>query len=250
MKKTHPAADLFPLLQSKEFKALVEDIKKHGQQVPCYRLGGEILDGRNRIRACDELNIDPWIEDLDPDEVEDGWQFVMSMNYHRRHLSALDKGRALKAYLESRGGKKGASKGGRPSKNGKPRESREVSVAGIAKELGVPEATARDQIQAAEDYEALPAARKKEVDAGKETVATAKAAVEEQKKSPKTDYKSAKEKAKQERAFTSWLTGAVNGADKHATWFIRKKWSEGETRRHASQLTQLLKQIQKMRKSL
>ncbi len=56
------------------------------------------------------------------------------------------------AYLKAKGGKVGASKGGRPKKGG---QNGHVSVQAIAKDLGVPRKTAERQIKAADDYEFL-----------------------------------------------------------------------------------------------
>ena len=43
---------MFPLLQGSEFDELVEDIRKHGLREPNTLLEGQVLDGRNRQRAC------------------------------------------------------------------------------------------------------------------------------------------------------------------------------------------------------
>lgn len=84
----HPAADLFPLLQGDEFAALVEDIKQHGQLEPVEILGGtdEILDGRNRYRACVEAGVTPrtirkHLSDQGP------YEYVISKNLRRRQLT-------------------------------------------------------------------------------------------------------------------------------------------------------------------
>ena len=49
----HPLADLLPLVVGDEFEALVADIRVHGLRVPITLLDGKVLDGRNRLRACE-----------------------------------------------------------------------------------------------------------------------------------------------------------------------------------------------------
>jgi hypothetical protein len=80
----HPIAALFPDLLPSDFAALVEDIRQRGVKVPILVYRGQILDGRQRYRACQQLNRpcptqewngrDPWLE-------------VQSRNLMRRHLS-------------------------------------------------------------------------------------------------------------------------------------------------------------------
>jgi hypothetical protein len=81
----HPIADVFPLMEGEEFKELVKDLAKNGQQQPILTYEGKILDGRNRYRACLEAGIEPWVEGWSgPSPVE----AVLSLNLHRRHLSS------------------------------------------------------------------------------------------------------------------------------------------------------------------
>ncbi len=56
--KVHPFAAKFPLITGKRFDELVESIRKHGLQDPVVRKDGLILDGRNRIAACEKAGVD------------------------------------------------------------------------------------------------------------------------------------------------------------------------------------------------
>lgn len=84
----HPAADIFPLLEGEAFDQLVADIRENGQHESCVFYQGQLLDGRNRWRACEVLGIEPeecWLEN-DPSTF-DPVAWVLSANLHRRHLT-------------------------------------------------------------------------------------------------------------------------------------------------------------------
>jgi hypothetical protein len=80
----HPLANLFPLMEGEEFKALADDIDANGLQYKIWLYEGKILDGRNRYLACIERDIDPQIETY---KGKDPLGFVISRNLHRRHLT-------------------------------------------------------------------------------------------------------------------------------------------------------------------
>jgi hypothetical protein len=84
--KHHPLADWFPLLDGAEYEALREDIRIHGLREPILVYEGKALDGRNRLRACKELGIEPRTRTWDGKG--SAVALVVSMNLHRRHLSA------------------------------------------------------------------------------------------------------------------------------------------------------------------
>jgi len=52
--KVHPLAEKLPLMDAQRFKELCTSIADHGLSVPIVRLDEQILDGRNRQRACDK----------------------------------------------------------------------------------------------------------------------------------------------------------------------------------------------------
>src|SRR5678815_3528857 len=81
----HPASRLFPMLAEDEFEALKSDISEHGLREPIVVVDDELVDGRNRLRACRELGIEPKTRNLTAKEAGDVHALVMSLNFHRRH---------------------------------------------------------------------------------------------------------------------------------------------------------------------
>lgn len=80
----HPLANIFPLVDGREFDELVEDIAAHGVREAVWLYEGAILDGRNRYRASAIAGVDcPMREYLGDDPAA----FVVSLNLRRRHLS-------------------------------------------------------------------------------------------------------------------------------------------------------------------
>lgn len=82
----HPLAELIPSMRDEEYRALREDIAEHGLHDPITLYEGKVLDGRHRMRACDELGIDPATREYDGLEPA---AYVLSANVHRRHLSKI-----------------------------------------------------------------------------------------------------------------------------------------------------------------
>lgn len=56
----HQAANLFPLMEGEDFDNLKSDILKQGELNPIIPFEGKILDGRNRYRSCQELELTCW----------------------------------------------------------------------------------------------------------------------------------------------------------------------------------------------
>lgn len=88
----HPAATIFPLMDGVELVALADDIRAHGLLEPIVLLDGFVLDGRNRLRACELADVDPRFETWTTGETWDPngmtpTEWVVSHNLHRRHLT-------------------------------------------------------------------------------------------------------------------------------------------------------------------
>jgi hypothetical protein len=133
----HPAADMFPLLGPEELKALGEDIRANGLMMPidlfATELGGPylVLDGRNRLDAMESIGwrfeydgrhiaaIDQTGEEMrgawgipnsksltaeaygwDPIPF-DPYDYVISVNIRRRHLTTAQKGELIAALLRA-----------------------------------------------------------------------------------------------------------------------------------------------------
>ena len=85
--RSHPTADLFPLLDDVELAQLALDIHEHGLRDPIVlHPDGSILDGRNRYHACRRANVEPRYRTWDGQPGTE-LAYVISVNLHRRHLS-------------------------------------------------------------------------------------------------------------------------------------------------------------------
>jgi len=82
---SHPAASLFPMMPEDELEALAADMQTQGLIVPIVLHEGMVLDGRNRLAACDLAGVEPSF--VEWHGVGDPTAWVVSQNLHRRHLS-------------------------------------------------------------------------------------------------------------------------------------------------------------------
>ena len=115
--KIHPAADLFPLMSPEELRVLGDDIKANGMTSPIilWSKGAEqavVLDGRNRLDAAETAGLD-LVSDghlaLSRGNIRwsrlDGkvhpYEYVVSANIHRRHLTAAQRGELIEALLKA-----------------------------------------------------------------------------------------------------------------------------------------------------
>lgn len=92
-------ADEFPYLDPEEEKELAQDLETNGQQHPIIIYQGQILDGRNRLRAFKDTNIkDATVEYFEGTEFQ-AVEKVRSLNILRRHLTVGQRAHAALAYL-------------------------------------------------------------------------------------------------------------------------------------------------------
>lgn len=85
MYEHHPASELFPLMDDVGLAALIRDIRANGLQEPIVLWEGKVLDGRNRLRACERAGVEPRFRELDT--CDSPTAVVVSANLFRRHLS-------------------------------------------------------------------------------------------------------------------------------------------------------------------
>lgn len=82
--KVHPVAALFPLLEGAEFEQLKASIAAEGLLQPIEVQDGVIIDGRNRLRACEALGVEPRFEEYTGTAPV---QHIIARNVARRHMS-------------------------------------------------------------------------------------------------------------------------------------------------------------------
>jgi len=92
----HPIAALFPLMSESELQELAEDIKARGLKDDIVIHQAQILDGRNRYRACIMAGVDPRVKPyVGTEPIKD----VLSWNLHRRHLTTSQRAMVATAVL-------------------------------------------------------------------------------------------------------------------------------------------------------
>jgi ParB-like chromosome segregation protein Spo0J len=147
----HNLANVFPLIDGPEFGELVADIKSNGLRDKIVLHQGQILDGRNRYRACIEVGLfkpshDAWVHlkrdsqhFLDLPRTLDPVNFVISKNLLRRHLHEGARSIAAAKIANMRQGERTDTE---PSAN-----LRKVSQADAARMLKVSERSVTDAVK-------------------------------------------------------------------------------------------------------
>ena len=83
--EVHPVAAMFPEFPPEEYTSLRADIEANGVRFPVVVCGSWLVDGRTRLRACRDLDLEPPVQELD--EGTDVVEWIVSANVRRRHLS-------------------------------------------------------------------------------------------------------------------------------------------------------------------
>jgi len=99
----HPAADILPLKTDDELEAFSEQLKVEGQLHPIITWNGQIVDGRNRFKACELAGIDPIFEEREFADDAAVRDYVRKTHFNRRDLSPSQKAMfALRFHYEKK----------------------------------------------------------------------------------------------------------------------------------------------------
>jgi ParB-like nuclease domain len=122
------------MVTPEEFAALREDIKAHGVKMPVIVWQEQILDGRHRARACDELGIAVPTQVFEGDEAQ-ALALVISLNAARRDLKPTQRAMVAARLANNPHGTNQYSKG--------PENLPILTINDAAKSLGISERLVR-----------------------------------------------------------------------------------------------------------
>lgn len=98
---THPYADKFPMLADAELDELAESIRTVGLLHPIIvDPAGLIIDGRNRLEACNRAAVEAHTEVYDGDDIA---EYVIACNVARRNMSTGARAMSTALVLEADG---------------------------------------------------------------------------------------------------------------------------------------------------
>ena len=105
----HPLAEIIPPASPEDFAALVASIRTVGQLEPIRTWQGRVIDGRHRLKACEQLSIEPVLREVRPEEVDGGTDaallgYVLALNINRRHASTSQRALAAARVVTSEHG--------------------------------------------------------------------------------------------------------------------------------------------------
>lgn len=84
----HPLTNIIPDMTKKEFRGLVDDVRKNGLINPIRTYQGRIIDGRQRYKACLVAGVEPHYQEWEGVHNElDIFHFIISMNAIRQRFT-------------------------------------------------------------------------------------------------------------------------------------------------------------------
>jgi ParB-like chromosome segregation protein Spo0J len=182
--ETHECAAMFPMATDAELHEMAADIRQRGLLCPIITLDGKVLDGRNRLRACEIAGATPRFQKYaGADPLAD----VVSWNLKRRHLTPSQQAGIGADVANMQRGGDGSNQYGSKAAD---LPVSKVSQSEAAKMVGVSERLVRDAVKV---KNAAPELHE-EIKAGRMTVNAAKQEVkkrEEQKHKPVMSKKQA-----------------------------------------------------------
>lgn len=241
----HPAASLLPLLEGDEFEELVADIQEHGQRFPVVFHDGQLLDGRNRVRACVRLGIKP--KQVDWNGGGSPVAYVVSANLRRRHLTPSQRAMVgadtlpmFKAEAKEHQKKGGGSGPSGRAKMPKPTESRKEAATAVNVSPRYVSTAARVKAERPDLAE--------KVRSGEITLPAAAKIV----RGPSPDEIATKNPVVRWVAIVQKLAVAVGSlvTESGGVKPFLKTWSKGDRTHFSAQLDHLIQALQQIRKEL
>jgi hypothetical protein len=222
----HKYADLFPMMDDDELATLAADIKTNGLLEPIWTYKGEILDGRNRHKACGIAGVSPEIKEYTGD---DPLGFVVALNLMRRHMTPAQRamlGAELKAvYAEE-------NKPGQPEKN----PGKSTGISGDNRDLAADAGVYVDMAEQIKEKAPeivddvlrgeVPLKQAREI--AKVTAPTARKRVLDRVKKDKANYEQTKRIISDETRATKPEPGQKNPDEIHFSWYKDKDVTEAE----------------------
>jgi hypothetical protein len=86
----HEISRCWPMLQGDRLEVFIDTVARYGLKQPIMLYEGRVLDGKNRLAACDQLGITPRTENFNG-TFEEAFMFAVGMNTNgRQDLNARD----------------------------------------------------------------------------------------------------------------------------------------------------------------
>lgn len=89
--KLHPLVEQDTPYDAADFTKLVNSIREKGQLEPCWVWQGQIIDGGNRFRACQELGVEVRVVEIDAETEDQAIELAEHHNDIRRHRTPEDR---------------------------------------------------------------------------------------------------------------------------------------------------------------